>query len=127
MPIGVIVREKEGEKTPTRTFSKAQEKTVAKKTGGKTNPNSGATDFGGKADVDVGHLISIECKTKTTPSKSMSIKKEWLDKLRQEMVFDGNKYCSLAFNFGPNEENYFIIDENMFIIICEVLKNESSK
>ena len=127
MAIQILNREREGEKTPTRTFSKAQEKAVAKTTGGKTNPNSGATDFGGKADVDVEHLISIECKTKTSSSKSISIKKEWLEKLRQEMVFDGNKYCSLAFNFGPNEENYFIIDENMFILLCEVLKNESSK
>lgn len=127
MAIGVLVREKEGEKTPTRTFSKIQEKAVAKKTGGKTNPNSGATDFGGKADVDVGHLISIECKTKMTPSKSFSIKKEWIEKLRQEMVFDGNKYSALAFNFGPGEENHYIIDEDLFIILCEVLQNEPSE
>ena len=124
MPIGVIVREKEGKKEPTRTFSKAQENKVAKATGGKVNPNSGATDFGGKADVNIGNVISIECKTKVSPSKSISIKKEWIEKLRQEMVFDGNKYSAIAFSFGPGEENHYIIDEDLFIKLCEVLENE---
>ena len=125
MAIELITRE--SDKTPTRAFSKKQENKVAKVTGGKVNPNSGATDFGGKSDVNINNLISVECKTKTTKSKSMSIKKEWIEKLRQETVFDGNKYCALAFSFGPGEENHYIIDEDLFIRLCEVLKNESSK
>ena len=126
MGIQILNRERDGEKTPTRVFSKAQEKHVEKVTGGKRTPNSGATDFGGKADVDVGHLISIECKTKTAPTKSFSIKKEWLDKLKQEMVFDGNKYSALAFNYGPNQECYYVIDENLFLMLCEALQNEQN-
>jgi hypothetical protein len=31
----------------------------------------------------------IECKTKTSPSNSISIKKEWIEKNKQEMVFMG--------------------------------------
>lgn len=127
MAIELITREKDNQKTPTRVFSKRQEKDVAKATGGKVNPNSGATDFGGKADVNISNLISVECKTKTTKSKSVSIKKEWLDKLKQETVFDGHKYSALAFSFGPGEENHYIIDEELFIKLCEVLEYESSK
>lgn len=126
MAIDLITRESD-KKAPTRAFSKKQEKSVAKATGGKVNPNSGATDFNGKSDVNIGNLISIECKTKTTKSKSISIKKEWIEKLRQETVFDGNKYSALAFSFGPGEENHYIIDEDLFIRLCEVLQNESSK
>lgn len=125
MAIEIINRE--SDKQPTRVFSKKQEKKVAKATGGRVNPNSGATDFGGKSDVNIDNLISIECKTKTSASKSISIKKEWITKLRQEMVFDGNKYCAIAFSFGPGEENHYIIDEDLFIRLCEVLKDESSK
>ena len=40
---GVRKREREGEKTPTRTFSKKQEDAVAKAVGGNRTPNSGAT------------------------------------------------------------------------------------
>lgn len=126
MAIDLITRESD-KKTPTRAFSKKQEDKVAKVTGGRVNPNSGATDFGGKSDVNIDNLISIECKTKTSASKSISIKKEWITKLRQETVFDGNKYCAIAFSFGPGEENHYIIDEDLFIRLCEVLKNESSK
>lgn len=127
MAIGVLERHKEGEKTPTRTYSKAQEQHVAKITGGKRTPNSGATDFGGKSDVRIGNLMSIECKTKTAPAKSFSIKKEWLTKLREEMNMDGNKFAALAFNYGPGEDCYYIIDEEMFLRLCEVLQNEQSQ
>ena len=73
MAIELVVRERDGERRPTRAFSKRQESSVAEATGGRRNPNSGATDFGGKADVNICNLISVECKTKTSPSKSMSI------------------------------------------------------
>lgn len=127
MALGVIERCKEGQKTPTRTYSKEQEKHVEKVTGGKRTPNSGATDFGGKSDVNIGNLISVECKTKTAPAKSFSIKKEWLTKLRQEMVYDGNRFSALAFSYGPGEECYYVINEELFLRLCEVLQDESSK
>ena len=126
MAIELVTRERDGRKEPTRSFSKRQESHVAKVTGGRRNPNSGATDFGGKADVNIGNRISVECKTKTSSSKSISIKKEWIEKLRQEAVFDGNRYSALAFSFGPGEENHYIIDEDLFVRLCEVLMNEPS-
>jgi hypothetical protein len=123
MVIGTAKRNKEGAKPlPTRYFSKRQEESVAKATGGRRTPNSGATDFGGKSDVDIKNLFNIECKTKTSNSESISIKKEWIHKNKREALFDGNPYTAIAFNFGPDSENYYIIDEYLFLELVEHLK-----
>ena len=123
MAAGVRVREKEGDKPkPTRYYSNIQEKKVAKVVNGKQTANSGATMWQ-KGDVianDVSMLL--ECKTKTSPSQSISIKKEWIEKNRQEMVFMGKQHQAIAFNFGPNEENYYIIDEYLFQDLLDYLK-----
>ena len=107
---------------PTRTYSRAQEQYVATKFGGKCTPNSGATLFQ-KGDVTIDKCL-IECKTKLTPSESMSIKKEWLEKNEKEALFMGKPYSAVAFNFGPNEKNYYIIDEYMFETLINALNNE---
>lgn len=123
MAIGIRQRVKEGEAPkPTRFYSSKQEKTVAKAIGGRQTANSGATDFGGKSDVSIANLVSIECKTKTSKSESISIKKEWLLKNKREAIFDGNPYSAIAFNFGPDEENYYIIEEYLFLELLEHLK-----
>jgi hypothetical protein len=109
---------------PTRSYSKVQEKYVASKFGGKCTPNSGATPFQ-KGDVSLDKLL-IECKTKTTKSESMSIKKEWLEKNEKEALFMGKSYSALAFNFGPNEKNYYIIDEYLFEILMNALNDEDT-
>jgi hypothetical protein len=78
MILGTAKRNKEGQKaTPTRVYSKKQETAVAKSVGGKVQKNSGATLFD-KGDVIVSgkNGFLLECKTKTTPSESISIKKE---------------------------------------------------
>lgn len=114
------------EKQSTRFYSSKQEKEVAKAVGGKQTKNSGATLFGGKSDVSVGK-ISLECKTKTTNSDSITIKREWFDKLVRERLQDGNNYSVLVFNFGPDKpynENHYIIDEYLFKLLLEYLENE---
>lgn len=127
MAIGVKERNKEGEKKPTRYYSARQEKAVAKSVGGKQTANSGATMFGGKSDVNVSNLISIECKTKTTHADSISIKKNWITKLREEAAFDGHEYTAIAFNFGPDEEMHYIIDEYLFQELIELLKQKHNR
>ena len=97
---------------PTRFYSKQQEKAVAKSTGGKVVANSGATRFN-KGDVVTEHLL-IECKTKTSPTNSFAIKKEWLEKNKEEALAMGKQYPVLAFNYGPGEPNYYVIDERTF-------------
>lgn len=58
------------------------------------------------------------------PSKSISLKKEWFEKNKQEAVFIGKPFSALVFNFGPNEENHYVIDEDLFMKLLEVLENE---
>ena len=122
--IKVATREREGEpKKPTRYFSKKQEDAVAKAVSGHRNANSGATPFQ-PGDVTLGSLLLIECKTKMKSSDSISIRKEWLEKNLQEAVFSGKKYNLLAFNFGPNESNYYILNQELFYEFLEFLKTK---
>lgn len=122
MAIGYKERIKDGSKSlPTRYFSSKQEKAVAKATGGRQTPNSGATTWV-KSDV-LTEDFAIECKTKATHSESISIKKEWFEKQKQEMVFMGKKHSAIVFNFGPGEENHYIIDEYLFKALQEYLES----
>lgn len=130
MAVGVKQREKEGQnKKPTRYYSSKQEHVVAKTINGKQTANSGATMFGGKGDVLTSgdESFLIECKTKTTNSDSISIKREWFEKNKEEMVFEGKQHQAVVFNFGPDEpynENHYIIDEYLFITLKEYLENK---
>ena len=121
MAIDILVREKDGKKTPTRTMSTKQEKSIAKATGGKRTANSGATDWY-KGDVLTDKFL-LEAKTKMTSSQSISIKKEWFEKNKREAVFMGKPHSALVFNFGPGEENHYIIDEYLFQELLEYLEN----
>ena len=126
MAIGIRERVKEGQKpAPTRAFSKKQEMAVAAAIGGHCTPNSGATMFGGKGDVHTQDgLFLIECKTKMTSAASITLKKEWFEKNKQEMVFEGKEHEALVFNFGPNEPMHYIIDEYLFLELLEYLKRK---
>lgn len=109
-------------KNATRYFSDRQEKQVAKAIKGKQTSNSGATKFGA-GDVITDKWL-IECKTTMTSKKSFAIKKDWLEKNREEMFSLKKDYNALAFNFEPNGKNYYIIDERLFKILKEYLENE---
>lgn len=110
--VDVAKRNKDGETHPTRYYSKKQEDAVAKALDGSRQKNSGATMFQ-KGDVVTDNCL-IECKTKMSPSESISIKKEWIEKNRKEALFIGKPYNAIVFNFGPDEENFYIIDEILF-------------
>ncbi len=117
------------EKKPTRYYSKRQEDYVAKTVGGRTTANSGATMFSGKGDVTTKGAESflIECKTKTSNSDSISIKREWFEKNRNEMIFCNKEHQAVVFNFGPDapyNENHYIIDEYLFKELLEYLNNK---
>ena len=117
-----VHREKDGQKEPTRYYSKKQEDAIAKKLGGARVKNSGATAWA-KGDVNLDKWL-LEAKTKMTPSASISIQKEWLEKNNKEALFMGKPYSALAFNFGPDEPNYYIIDEALFETLIAALENE---
>ncbi len=107
-----------------KQFSNKQEKQVAKKVGGKKQPNSGATAFQ-KGDVR-NDLFLIECKTATTEKESFSIKKEWLQKIKEEAFALRCPFSALAFNFGglSNNENFYIIDEKLFNQFQQYLEDD---
>lgn len=96
----------------TRFYSDRQEKQIVKKIGGKQTSNSGATSFS-KGDIRTKQFL-IEAKTVTKSKDSFSIKKSWLMKNKEEAFAMNKPYNALAFNFGPNEENYYIINEKLF-------------
>ena len=108
------------DKSNTRHFSKKQEDKAAKTFNGRRTLNSGATKFD-KGDVALDNML-LECKTKVTPSESMTIHKQWLEKNANEALFMGKPYSALAFNFGPNQNNYYIIDEELFEILINKLE-----
>ena len=123
MAIGHKERHKEGapEKS-TRFYSKKQETEIASATGGQRTPNSGATAWS-KGDVLTEQFL-LEAKTKTTHSDSIKINKEWFEKNKQEMAFMGKPHSAIVFNFGPGEENHYIIDEYLFLELLEYLKDK---
>lgn len=109
-------------KNSTRYFSNKQEKSVAKYIGGKQTANSGATKFV-KGDILTDEWL-IECKTTMTPKKSFAIKKEWLDKNKEEAFAMHKNYNALAFNFEPDGKNYYVIDEKLFKYLKERIEED---
>lgn len=105
---------------PTRFYSNKQEKAIAKSLQGKKVANSGATTFN-KGDVTT-DLFLIEAKTCVKDKESFSIKKQWLEKNREEAFSMGKHYHALAFNYGPDMANYYVIDERTFKLLIELLK-----
>lgn len=74
-----------------------------------------------KSDVSTSQFV-LECKTKTTSSASITIRKEWFEKNKQEAMFMGKPHSAIVFNFGPDEANHYIIDEYLFLELLEYLK-----
>lgn len=103
----------------TRKFSSRQEKSIAKKFGGKQVSNSGATSFD-KGDVALEDFL-VEAKTCVNEKDSFVIKKEWLEKINKERFSKRKRFCALAFQFGPKQENYFILDERTFKMFVDLL------
>lgn len=97
-------------KNSTRAKSSQQEKRIAKAMGGRQVIGSGSTPFL-KGDVIAGKLF-IEAKTKMEPSKSISVKKEWLEKAKDQSVAMRKEDCAVAISFG-NPKEYYIIEDTL--------------
>lgn len=107
-------------KNSTRYFSNKQESCIAKSLGGVKVPNSGACKFLA-GDVRTKQFL-IEAKTVTKHKDSFSVKLAWLLKNKEEAFAMNRPYNALAFNFGPDEDNYYIIDEKLFKILLSYLQ-----
>ena len=106
---------------PTRFYSNKQEKSVAKATGGKQTPNSGATAFI-KGDVITDDFL-IECKTAIREKQTVSIPKMWIIKNEEEAFAMGKSYSAVAFDYGDGK-NHYIINEKLFRKLINFITNE---
>ena len=95
----------------TRKLSSTQEKRLAKNIGGRQVIGSGSTPFL-KGDVITSDLF-IEAKTKAVESKSISVKKAWLEKAQEQAYSMRKKDYALAISFGDGKDYYVIEDSLM--------------
>lgn len=72
--------------------------------------NSGAF-WADKSDIST-EDFQIECKTKEKPSKQITIKKEWHDKIETEALISG-KHPLLIYSFGDGKD-YVAVDLKTF-------------
>ncbi|MFA6843862.1 MAG: hypothetical protein WCR33_05645 [Bacilli bacterium] len=105
-----------------KTPSQKQEEQIAKMVGGRTQANSGGTRFGG-GDVHTKNLL-IEAKTPLSDKASFSIKKEWLNKAQEQAFEQAKDNYALAFRFGPDEPDFFVIDGRLFRQLVKYLEEE---
>lgn len=95
----------------TRKLSDKQEKRLARNIGGRQVIGSGSTPFL-KGDVITSDLF-IEAKTKAVESKSISVKKAWLEKAQEQAYSMRKKDYALAISFGDGKDYYVIEDSLM--------------
>ena len=100
----------------------SQENNIARLLGGRVQSNSGGTRFGG-GDVQTEHFF-IEAKTPTKEQTSFSIKKEWMDKMREQAFEQGKQQSALAFRFSPDGDDYFVINSRLMKELVEILERD---
>lgn len=91
--------------------------------GGRVQSNSGGTRFGG-GDVHT-KSVFIEAKTPTQEKSSFSVKKDWLDKAKEQAFEQNKNNYALAFRFGPDEPDFFVIDSKLFKYLIDKLEEDS--
>ena len=115
-------------KEATRHASSVQENRLANKLGGQVTSNSGAGLFN-KGDVFVSDAsLLVECKTCLEPKKSFSIKKEWIEKNREEAFRVRLDNHVIAFNFDyQDKKDYYVIDDKLMEFLVEKLAEDNMK
>ena len=114
-------------KDSTRYYSSQQESQIANMLGGAVQSNSGAGLFN-KSDILIsGASLLIEAKTCMKEKDSFSIKREWIEKNREEAFSQRVSNGCIAFSFGPNLPNYYVIDEHLMKFLVEKLEDEYSE
>lgn len=113
-------------KEATRFYSDQHEKSICKALNAKQQSNSGAGRFR-KGDViqDEASLL-IEAKTSMTDKDSFSIKKDWIIKNKEEAFALRKSNSCICFNFGPESENYYVVDEKLMKFLVQKMIEENS-
>lgn len=112
-------------KESTRYYSDKHEKSVCKALNARQQPNSGAGMFR-KGDVVTNNML-IECKCSMSDKDSFSIKKDWIIKNKEESFTQRKSNQAICFTFGPDQENYYVINEKLMKFLCEKLEEEDGE
>ena len=90
--------------------------------------NSGAGTFA-KGDVcNRSASMLFECKTTTSNKESVSIKRDWLEKVEEERKSKRLDNSCVVINFGPDapyNKNYYIINERLMKFLIDKLEEDS--
>ena len=110
----------------TRFYSDKHEKSICKALGANQQSNSGAGHFR-KGDVLHNEAsMLIEAKTTMSAKNSFSIKKEWIEKNQEEAFLVRKSNSCICFNFCPDGDNYYIINEKLMKYLISKLIEENS-
>lgn len=109
----------------TRYFSSRHEQSIAKALGAHTQPNSGATRFEKGDLVHDGASMLIEAKCCMSPKQSVSIRKSWIDKNKEEAFAMRKSNSVICINFEPNGDNFYLIDERLMKYLILKLTEEN--
>lgn len=111
-------------KDATRYFSGKMEDKVANIVCGQKTINSGASKFSCGDVINKDASILLECKCSMTNKDSFSIKKEWIEKINSERLEKRLSNYSVAIDFGPDSDIYFLINSKLMSFLIEKLEED---
>ena len=111
-------------KEATRYFSNRHEQSVCKALGGVQTSNSGAAKFSAGDVIVKDASMLIECKCSMTEKQSISLKKEWFIKNKEEAFATRLTNNCVCVNFGPDTDNIYCINEKLMRFLVEKLSDE---
>lgn len=68
----------------------------------------------------------IEAKTPTKEQISFCVKKEWIEKMREQAFEQGKIHSALAFRFAPDGEDYFVINSRLMRELVKYLEGDDT-
>lgn len=110
----------------TRYYSDKQELSICKLLGASKTPNSGAGKFRKGDCYQSEASLLIEAKCTMSEKESFSVKKDWITKNKEEAASQRLSNSCVAFNFGPDQENYFVINERLMKFLVEKLIEDNN-
>ena len=111
----------------TRYFSDKHEKSVCSAINAQQVSNSGAGKFKKGDCINKEASLLIECKTVMQPKDSVSIKRAWIDKNKEEAFENRLDNQCIAFNYEPNGDNFYVINERLMKFLVEKLEEDYQK
>ena len=108
----------------TRFFSDRHEKSICKALGAKQQSNSGAGAFRKGDCIQNEASLLIEAKTTMTDKESFSVKKDWILKNKEEAFALRKLNSCICFNFGPEQENFYVINERLMKFLVDKLAED---